>query len=105
MDWSKYRLDKLIYLAAGVIPGFTALLIFELNRPGAFDWFFQLGFLGYRTKLGLIMLVAFVIGHTLTSLLGAVLGAMGGAFGGVAGYLPPNFHETAPWRDSTWRRP
>jgi hypothetical protein len=104
MDWSKYPLDKLAYFAGEVIPGFVALLIFERAAHGSFGWFFTLGFLGYRTKLSLVLLVAFVVGHTLNSVVRALLGAAGGAFAGAAGYLPPYSHDVAPWRDPSWRK-
>jgi hypothetical protein len=61
MDWSRYPLDKLVFFVAGIIPGSVALLVYQLAVPGSFNWFFALGFLGYRSKLTLIVLVAFDI--------------------------------------------
>src|SRR5258707_589380 len=66
MNLSKYPLEKVFFFLAGIIPGFVALLIFQLAAPGTFGWFFTLGFLGYKTKLGLILLSAFIIGNSLT---------------------------------------
>lgn len=103
MDWSKYPLDKLIYFVAEIIPGFVALLIFQLAAPGSFHWFFVAAFLGYNTKIILILLVSFVVGHTMTSLVGALLGAVGGAFGAVQ-FQPSHSYNNAPWRDPSWRR-
>lgn len=107
MDLSKYPLEKLFGFAAGVIPGFIALLIFQLAAPGSFGWFFSLGFLGYKTKLTLIALTAFVVGNTMTSFLDSSLGALGGAVGAyIAGQRPyrsPESHEVGPWRDPKWR--
>jgi hypothetical protein len=107
MDLTKYPLEKFFYFLAGVIPGFVALLIYRLAVPGAFAWFFALGFLGYRTKLSLILLAAFVIGNTLTTFLSALLGAIGGAYGGairaIRPYVPPSSFQIAPWRDPRWR--
>jgi hypothetical protein len=107
MDLTKYPLEKFFYFLAGVIPGFVALLIYHLAVPGSFSWFFTLGFLGYRTKLSLILLAAFVIGNTLTTFLGALLGAIGGAYGGAIRakrpYVPPSSFQVAPWRDPRWR--
>lgn len=106
MDFSKYPLEKLFYFLAGVIPGFVALLIFRLAAPGSFGWFFNLGFLGYRTKLSLILLAAFVIGNTLTTFLSAFLGALGwewGFFSGMHSYKPSASYDSAPWRDPRWR--
>ena len=106
MDLLKYPLEKLFYFVAGVIPGFVALLIFELVAPGSFRWFFALGFLGYRTKLGLIILACFVVGNSMTAFLSGLLGGVGGAVGAVMAqrpYRPPHFYDVAPWRDSRWR--
>lgn len=106
MDFSKYPLEKFFYFLAGVIPGFVALLILQLATPGRFGWFFGLGFLGYRTKLSLIVLAAFVVGNSLTTFLSAFLGAIGGAWGSVLGmrpYRPSASYDAAPWRDPRWR--
>ena len=102
MDLSKYQLEKLMYPAAGIIPGFAALLTYRVAQPKAFTWFFSLGFLGYRTKVGIVLLTALLIGKTLTSLVGAVLGGIGGAIG-VSWAKPPHAVEVAPWRNPTWR--
>jgi hypothetical protein len=67
MNLSRYPLERVFHLAAGVIPGFVVLLVFEAAHPGSFVWFFGLGFVGYRTKLATILLVAFVLGNTLTA--------------------------------------
>ncbi len=107
MDVTKYPLERFVYFLAGVIPGFVALLIYHLVAPGSFAWFFALSFLGYRTKLSLILLAAFVIGNTLTTFLSSLLGAIGGAYGGAVQakrpYVPPPSFEVAPWRDPRWR--
>jgi hypothetical protein len=103
MDLSKYPLEKLLYVVAGVIPGFVALLIYYVAEPNSFSWFFSLGFLGYRTKLALVVLTAFVIGNSMTRFLSGIFGAFGGAIGGAVGGQPPYALELAPWRDPTWR--
>ncbi len=95
MDLSKYPLEKLLYFVAGVIPGFVALLIFHVAAPGSFGWFFSLGFLGYRTKVALVVLTAFVVGNSMTRFLSGFLGAIGGAIGGAVGYKPPQSLEIA----------
>ena len=106
MDLSKFPLDKLFYFVAGVIPGFVALLIFQLAAPGSFGWFFALGFLGYKTKLSLILVAAFAVGYSMTTILAGLLGAIGGAIGTVIGlrpYKPSHSYAVAPWRDPRWR--
>jgi hypothetical protein len=106
MDLSNYPIEKLVYFVAGIIPGFVALLIYWLAVPGAFGWFFTLGFLGYKTKLCLVLLVSFVVGNTLTTFLTGLLGAIGGLIGHLEAQRPyksPPSYTLAPWRDRRWR--
>jgi hypothetical protein len=106
VDLSKYPLERIFYLLAGVIPGFTALLIFDLKAPGSFHWFFSLGFLGYKVKLALVVVAAFLVGITITNLLNGILGAIGGGIVGVKStepYQHASSYEVAPWRDGRWR--
>jgi hypothetical protein len=102
MDLSKYPLEKLVYFIAGIIPGSVALLIYRLAVPGSFEWFFALGFLGYKTKLTVVLLTAFIIGNSMTQFLSSILGATGGVIGSVR-YQPPHSYAIAPWRDPRWR--
>ena len=91
---------------AGIIPGLVALLIFEIVSPRSFVGFFNLGFLGYRTKLAIVLLIAFLIGNTMTTLLNMSTGEIGGAVGGALrrrSYTPPASEPIAPWRDPRWR--
>lgn len=106
MDLSKYPIHKLFHLIAGIIPGFTALFIFELAKPGAFEWFFSLGSIGYRTRLSLILIASFIVGYTLTKFFSAFLGGLGGVLGAYYArkpYKPPHSFMVAPWRDRRWR--
>jgi hypothetical protein len=106
MDFTKFPFEKLLYFIAGIIPGFVVLLIFHRTHPGLFGWFLVLGFLGYKTKLSLVLFVAFVVGYSLTTFLNRFLGAFAGAIGGVVAlrpYKPPHTYDVAPWRDPRWR--
>jgi hypothetical protein len=107
MDWSKYPLDRLVYFIAALIPGFAALLIFEATHPGSFNWFIWHPFLGYRTKLTIVVLAAFVVGYSISALLGYFLGMLGGAIGGAMSVSGPKGNPAsvaiAPWRDPRWR--
>jgi hypothetical protein len=106
MDLSKYPLEKFFFFVAGIIPGFVALLIFQLAAPGSFDWFFTLGFLGYKTKLSVILITAFIVGNSLTTFLNSILGAVGGFMGhreAQKPFQPPHTQGVAPWRDIRWR--
>lgn len=106
VDFSKYPLERIFYLLAGVIPGLTALLVFELAVPGSFAWLFSLSFLGYKVKLSLVVLVAFVIGVTMSILLNGLLYAIGATIADATSkepYKDPASYEIAPWRDPRWR--
>ena len=100
---SKYPLEKLIYFLAALIPGFTALLIFELAHPGCFNWFFALPFAGYRTKIVLVLAAAFVGGYSIITLLGYFLTSVGGMVGALMPYEASHLVPWAPWRDPKWR--
>jgi len=107
MDWTKYPLEKLFIFIAGVCPGIAAFVVLELSRPGTFNRFFTLPFLGYRTKLTILIIAAFVIGYTMTTFFRGILGAIGGVYGT---WLikkhpsPPSFEiQLGPWRDPRWR--
>ncbi len=102
MDISKLRLDRLLYVIGGVIPGFVALLIYRVAAPNSFAWFLSLGSLGYQTKLGIVLVTALLVGRTLTAFLTVFLGAIGGVIGHRL-FKPPHALSTAPWRDPTWR--
>lgn len=106
VDLSKYPVEKLFHFVAGIIPGAVVLFLMEIASPGKFSWLFSLPFLGYRTKLSLIVLAAFVVGNSMTVFLTMLIGALGGAIGAVMASRPfqPAFrYEVAPWRDLRWR--
>ena len=108
-DAFKYPVEKLVYFVAGVIPGGVALIIFERADKGAFQWFFGLGSLGYMTKLWLILLTAFLIGHTITTLLSALVNDLGFVLAEQIGSwmaesAKSSFEfEVGPWRSTEWR--
>ena len=110
MDWSKYPLEKLLHYAAGVIPGFAALFVLEIVASGSFARFFKVDFLGYKTKITLILLAAFVIGNTLSILLGIIVGmtlvvagAITAAMRSRPTYQRRHAYDAVPWRDPFWR--
>jgi hypothetical protein len=107
MDLSKYPLDKLLYFVAGIIPGSAAIWIYTVARPGTVQWFFNSGFVGYRTHMIVLVFAAFVIGHTITSCINSILGAVGfviGYFIGSRSSVKFGFaFLVAPWRDTRWR--
>jgi hypothetical protein len=65
-----------------------------------------LAFVGYKTKMAVVLIAAFVIGNSLTAFLTAAMGGIGGAIGGTRSlkpYIAPHFVMPAPWRDPRWR--
>lgn len=106
MDLTKYPIEKLSFLLAGVIPGGAALLIFNSAVPGSFVWFVSIGFLGYRTQIAVLVFTAFIAGNTLSTFVSSIVGAIGGAIGAVQQsrpYKPAYTYMAAPWRDVRWR--
>lgn len=106
MDVSKYPLEKLVFYAAGIIPGLVALVIFEQHSPGSLSWFFKISLLGYRTKLAVVLLVAFLAGNAITYLVAIVVGVILAVIGVVLdrrAVKPPASEAIAPWRDPRWR--
>jgi hypothetical protein len=105
VDLLKYPIEKLFHFIASIVPGFVALLIFEFSSPGSFDWFLDNDSLGYTTKVTLILVVAFVVGYSLSTFLNGLIGAIYGAIGArfPAKYQAPSTIEVAPWRDRRWR--
>lgn len=105
-DAFKYPLEKLVYFAASLIPGFAALLIYWSDTSTRLDGFIRLP-LGYATKIWLVVLAAFVVGQTITGVLRAVADDLGFWIGKtIATVIPTKFsfeHESAPWRDAEWR--
>lgn len=59
-----------------------------------------MGFWGYRTKLFVIVGVAFVIGYTIVRALSSLLGGLGGFLGSL---IYKADVPVAPWRDPAWR--
>src|SRR5258708_2421427 len=102
MDFSKYSFEKLSSAAFPVVPGFVALLIYQLAVPDSLTWFTNLGFFGYRTKIAILILVAFIVGYSMNTFLGSILGGIGGYIVG-GRFNPAERYEVAPWRDPRWR--
>ncbi len=102
MDLSKYPLEKLLYFVAGIVPGFVALLIYHVASHVSFAWLFSLGFLGYRTKIALVLMAAFAVGNSMTRFLDGLLGGIRGAVQGAV-WKNPQSLDVAPWRDHRWR--
>jgi hypothetical protein len=110
MDWSKYPLEKVVHYVAAGVPGSTALVVLEMNAPGSFAHFFAIDFLGYRTKVGLILFVAFVLGNVLSILMSIIVGILFAAAARMVDarrssekYQRAHAFDPVPWRDPSWR--
>jgi hypothetical protein len=106
VDLTKYLLGKFFGFLAGVVPGFVALLVFQLAEPGSFGWFFSGGFLTYEAKVGVILIVAFLIGNCMTTFLMVLKGEVEDFVAKEKKQGPqqlPPIDQGVPWRDIRWR--
>lgn len=104
----KIPVERIVYFVAAVIPGAVAILIYQSVTKTTIQWLFNIGFWGYRTKLGLLIVAAFVIGHTLTNLVRGVIDDLAPILAEWVARIPwptkASFeHEAAPWRSTEWR--
>jgi len=63
MDWAKL-LDKFFVFIAALIPGGFVLLVGALRHSGLWGMFWSLNYLGYQTKVGILIFAAFAAGLT-----------------------------------------
>jgi hypothetical protein len=105
MDFSKFQLERVFFFIAGIIPGFVALAVFQMSRPESFGKLAALPFPGYKAKLALLLLVAFVVGNSMTTLLLVVAKSAAPAIGRFLAEHSGRTGEAAiaPWRQSNWR--
>src|SRR5271165_3146453 len=71
MDWSKI-IDKFFGFLCNLIPGAAVLLVGALHRPEVWAALWKPGYLGYQTKLTVLITAAFIAGSTVNSALGAI---------------------------------
>lgn len=118
-DQFKIPIERTVYFIAALIPGGVAILIYQSAAATSFQLYpgatgtlihqlFAIDFLGYKTKLGLLVLAAFAIGHTLTNLVRGLLDDLVPMLGELIGRIPwptkASFeHEDGPWRSIEWR--
>ncbi len=104
----KIPVERIVYFVAALIPGGVALLIYQSASGTGLQWLFDVGFLGYKTKLGLLIFIAFVIGHTITNFVREVLDDLLPILAELVGRMPwpskASFqYENGPWRSVEWR--
>jgi hypothetical protein len=104
MNFDKYPLDKAFQFIAGIVPGSAVIWMVYLRYPTWIVYIIYSPFLGYKTKLSIMLVLAFLIGNSITKLLARLAGAFGGAIGAISiGQSTQSTYDTAPWRDLRWR--
>ena len=104
MEIDKFPIDRTFRFVAGIIPGLMAILVYCIAHPAAYYLIAGAAGIGYKTKISLVLALAFVIGNSLTVFATATLGAIGGIIGVSSTVKWPRVPETAPWRDPKWRK-
>jgi len=104
---SKVSFKKAFPFLASVLPGAALFYLFEIEHPGTLQWLLSISFLGYGSRLSLLLLLFFLIGYSFNRFLAAFLLPVGWVFGRVT-RLPvwdrhPYGLANAPWRDQKWR--
>jgi hypothetical protein len=107
LDFDKIPFEKAFHFLAKMLPGFTVIWIYDNANPGTLMWFQSIQTLGYATKLALLLLSSFLIGHIIATATAALLGAVGGIVGSTNRFCFRDRHpyedDIAPWRNSEWR--
>ena len=107
IDFGKFPFEKAVHLLTKVVPGFALLSVYNAKNPSAITGLLSLPYLGYATRVWLMISICFVLGYTLFTVVNSVGGALAGAIGALWGYFARSRHpyeyQVAPWRDPTWR--
>lgn len=107
IDFGKFPFEKAVHLLAKVLPGFALLFAYNAKNPGAVTSILSLPYLGYATRVWLLIVVCFMLGYTLSSVLSTVVSGVAGATGALwasfARTKHPYNYQIAPWRDPNWR--
>jgi hypothetical protein len=103
-DLLKAALEKFAGFVAPVIPGATVLILFGIHHPEWAITIRDITYLGYQTKLSLILVSALVSGWTVVTAYGALFGFVHGALSpALLRWLKGEKQEHPPWRNKTWR--
>jgi hypothetical protein len=107
IDFGKFPFEKTVHLLTKVLPGFALLFVYNAETPGTVKSLISLPYLGYATRLWLIITICFALGYTLSTVVNAVgsaaAGAIGALWAGISRGRHPYENQAAPWRDQTWR--
>jgi hypothetical protein len=107
IDFGKFPFEKTVHLLTKVLPGFALLFVYNAEIPGTVTHILSLPYIGYATRVWLLIAICFMLGYTLSTVMNAVVSMVAGAVGALWGAFTrgrhPYEHQVAPWRDQTWR--
>ena len=107
LDFAKFPFEKSVHLLTKFLPGFALLYVYNTRSPGAITNILSLPYLGYATRLWLLIAICFTSGYTfsvfLNSFASAAAGAGGALWASFARNKHPYAYQVAPWRDPNWR--
>jgi hypothetical protein len=107
IDFGKFPFEKAVHLFTKVLPGFALLFVYNAVIPGTVRSILSLPYIGYATRVWLLIAIGFMLGYTLSTVVNAVASAVAGAIGALWAAFSrarhPYEHQVAPWRDQTWR--
>jgi len=108
MNWIKIvdrlSVEQFSGIIAPVIPGATVLMLLVLHHPNLGTLVLSTTYLGYRTKIFLVIAAAMIAGWTATTAYLGFIGFCEGALGPVIQkWLQTGVPAVPPWRNKTWR--
>ena len=107
IDFAKVPFEKAVHLLTKVLPGFAVLYVYNSHTPGAIASILSLAYLGYATKIWILIAISFALGYTLSTFINTavtvIAGAIGALWAAVAKGRHPYTYQVAPWRDPKWR--
>jgi hypothetical protein len=107
IDFGKFPFEKAVHLLTKVLPGFALVFVYNAEIPGTVTGILSLPYIGYATRVWLLVAICFMLGYTLSAVMNTVASAVAGAIGALWGAFTrarhPYEHQVAPWRDQSWR--
>jgi len=105
MDWLKLVLDRFFGLIAGLIPGSAVLIVIGTHHPAWAGYVRDISYLGYRTKVALVVIAALFSGWTVLAIYNSLVGGIQGIFRAKMekSLMERKDPELPPWRNLVWR--
>jgi len=107
IDFGKFPFEKAVHLLTKFLPGLALLYVYNSENPSTITRILSLPYLGYTTRIWLLIAICFALGYTLSTFihtgLSAVAGATGALWVSFARGRHPYQYQIAPWRDLSWR--